>query len=70
MLYESSAHSANAFELRFQSLFQAGRAFAFPCDPEGHVDLDGFSERSKLNNLFARAMIGREFAWPQVSPLH
>ena len=70
MNYHPATHSATAFELRFQSLFQIGRALAFPCDREGHVDLDRFSERSKNNYLFARAMIGREFAWPQVAQLH
>ncbi len=59
---------ANAFELRFQSLIQMGRALAFPCDREGHVDLDRFSERARNNYLFARAMMGREYAWPQIAP--
>ena len=31
------------YELRFQSLFHEGRALAFPCDSEGHVDLDALS---------------------------
>ncbi len=68
MIHEPpAARDANAFELRFQSLFQFGRALAFPCDCEGHVDLDHFSERARNNYLFARAMIGREFAWPRVA---
>jgi len=29
---------AAQYELRFQSLFDAGRAYAFPCDASGHVD--------------------------------
>jgi hypothetical protein len=53
-------------QLRFQSLFRAGRALAFPCDPEGHVDLDRLSDRAKTNYLFARAMVGRDFAVPMV----
>jgi hypothetical protein len=69
MLQQTSTQTANAFELRFQSLIQIGRALAFPCDSEGHVDLDQFSERARNNYLFARAMMGREYAWPQVSPL-
>ena len=68
MIQETLNQSAAAFELRFQSLFQLGRALAFPCDREGHVDLDRFSERVRNNYLFARAMIGREYAWPQVTP--
>ncbi|HEX6362574.1 MAG TPA: hypothetical protein VFZ93_06455 [Albitalea sp.] len=54
------------FELRFQSLFNDGRAFAFPCDATGRVDLDALSERARLNYLYARAVIGREFAVPAV----
>jgi hypothetical protein len=62
----STSHTATAFEIRFQSLFNEGRALAFPCDPEGHVDLDAVSERTRNNYLFARAMVGREYAMPQV----
>ena len=59
-------HTATAFEIRFQSLFNEGRALAFPCDRGGHVDLDAASERVRNNYLYARAMIGREYALPQV----
>jgi hypothetical protein len=58
--------TAACFEIRFQSLFNEGRALAFPCDGAGHVDLDTISERTRNNYLFARAMVGREFAMPQV----
>jgi hypothetical protein len=61
------AASANAhFELRFQSLFNEGRALAFPCDAAGHVDLDSLSERARCNYYFARTVIGRDFAMPAV----
>ncbi len=60
--------SSSQFELRFQSLFNQGRGFAFPCDPKGQVDLDQLSERARLNYLFARAMVGRELAEPAVRP--
>jgi hypothetical protein len=60
--------SSTRFQLRFQSLFDPGRGFAFPCDREGHVDLDALSERARLNYLYARAMIGREVATPSVCP--
>jgi hypothetical protein len=56
------------FELRFQSLFDSGRGFAFPCDPQGRVDLDQLSERARNNYLFARALVGRELAVPAVRP--
>jgi len=67
MTDETSMHDAVAFELRFQSLYQLGRALAFPCDREGHVDLNRFSERVRNNYLYARAMLGREYAWPRVA---
>lgn len=58
------------FELRFQSLFNQGRAMIFPCDAQGHVDLDALSERAKENYLYARAVVGREYAVPAVQPAH
>jgi hypothetical protein len=56
----------DAYELRFESLFQAGRALAFPCDAQGGVLLDDLSDRALQNYLFARAVVGREFASPIV----
>jgi hypothetical protein len=53
-------------ELRFESLFQQGRGFSFPCNPEGQVDLDALSERARANYLRAHAAIGREFSHPVV----
>lgn len=54
------------FELRFQSLFDAGKALAFPCDAHGRVQLDQLSERALDNYLFARAVVGREYATPEL----
>ena len=54
------------FQLRFRSLFDSGRGYAFPCDPAGHVDLDGLSERARNNYFYARAMVGRELSVPAV----
>jgi hypothetical protein len=59
----------DGYVLRFQSLFDEGRAFAFPCDAQGHVDLDALSERARNNYLYARAVIGREVAMPEVEPV-
>lgn len=58
-----------AYVLRFQSLFDEGRAYAFPCDAQGHVDLDALSERARINYLYARAVIGMEVALPEVEPV-
>jgi hypothetical protein len=59
---------AARYELRFQSLFDEGRGFAFPCDALGHVDMDALSDRAKQNYLYARAVIGREVTMPAVLP--
>jgi len=56
------------YQLRYESLFNPGRALAFPCDAGGHVEMDTLSERAKRNYLYARAVVGREFALPAVVP--
>jgi hypothetical protein len=60
------------YELRFRSLFQEGRALVFPCDAAGRVEMDTLSDRARNNYLYARAVVGREFAAPavQLSDLH
>jgi len=55
-----------AYELRFRSLFNSGRALCFPCDEQGGVRLDALSDKARENYLFARAVVGREFASPVV----
>jgi hypothetical protein len=57
-------------ELRFASLFQEGRALSFPCSPRGEVCIDQLSARARLNYLYARTVIGREFAAPVVQHVH
>lgn len=59
---------SSRYELRFQSLFNEGRALSFPCDAQGHVDMDALSERARDNYLYARTVVGREFATPAVQP--
>ena len=59
---------SSEFQLRFQSLFDPGRGYAFPCDEKGRVDLDALSERARTNYLYARAMVGREVTTPAVCP--
>ena len=54
------------FELHFDNLFHSGRGLAFPCDENGRVDMDTLSERARVNYLFARALVGRDFAPPRV----
>jgi hypothetical protein len=52
--------------IKFQSLFNAHKSLVFPCDAEGRVPLDDLSERARENYLYARAVVGREFAFPAV----
>jgi hypothetical protein len=58
--------SASHYEVRYESLFNAGRAYSFPCDEQGHVELDALSDRARTNYFYARTVIGREFATPAV----
>jgi len=62
----SSPCPGSSWQLRFESLFQQGRALAFPCDERGRVELDTLSERARKNYFYARAVVGREFATPAV----
>ena len=65
-----SLNEAGAYELRFQSLFTEGRALPCPCDAQGHVDMDALSERARGNYLYARAVVGREYATPSILRCH
>ena len=59
--------SAATHELRFQSLFNEERGYAFPCDALGHVDMDALNCKALQNYLFARAVVGRELFLPQIT---
>jgi hypothetical protein len=59
----------DTFELRFRSLFDSGRALAFACDAQGRIDLDRLSEKARDRYLYARALVGRDFATPEVTPV-
>jgi hypothetical protein len=63
-----SSREAARYELRFQSLFHEGRAYSFPCDEAGRVDIDSLGAKVRLNYFYARTVIGREFAMPVVAP--
>jgi hypothetical protein len=58
------------YELRFFSLFNAGRGYAFPCDAAGHVDMDALGAKTLNNYLYARTVIGREVTVPTVVAAH
>lgn len=66
----STQHAcAPLFEVRYASLFRPGNGYAFPCDAQGHVDLDALRERARNNYLFARATVGRDTSTPKICPL-
>lgn len=52
--------------LHFSPLAAEGAACDFPCDVMGRVDMDALGERALTRYLYARAVIGREFALPVV----
>ncbi len=54
------------YELRFQSLFNPGAGYAFPCDADGRVDLDALSEKCRSNYHYARAIVGSQLSAPAV----
>lgn len=54
------------FKVHFRSLLQRGFDLIIPCDRDGHVDLDAMSDSVKTSYLFARAMVGRQYASPAV----
>jgi hypothetical protein len=54
------------FELRFHPLSDLARVLCFPCDKGGRVELDALTDYARNNYLYARAMIGVEFALPTV----
>jgi len=54
------------YELLYRSLFLPGRGYAFPCDAQGHVDLDRLSDRARQNYLHAQDVAGSELSLPFV----
>jgi hypothetical protein len=56
------------YELRFKSLIDAAKTLAFPCDPNGKVDMDRLNDRARATYLFARAVVGGLFSRPEVHP--
>jgi hypothetical protein len=65
-----SAGGEPAHQLRFVSLFDPGRGVSVPCDAHGAVNMNDLTERLKNAYLGARALVGREYAFPTVELLH
>ncbi len=55
-----------AYEIYYRPLADTQSTLRFPCDVQGHVDLDELSPEAVENYLFARAMVGRDYALPAV----
>jgi hypothetical protein len=55
-----------SYEIYYRPLAGAQSTLRFPCDGQGHVDLDELSPEAVENYLFARAMAGRDYARPAV----
>jgi hypothetical protein len=68
-VFNLAGRARGSFELRFRSLFHEGRALAFACDADGGIDLDRLSDRARESYLYARALVGRDFAQPEVLPI-
>jgi hypothetical protein len=56
--------SRTCYELRFTSLSDRGRGYTFPCDAQGHVDIDALSDRGRESYLFARTVVGSVLSAP------
>jgi hypothetical protein len=61
-----AASKAAHYELRFLSLVSRSCGYAFPCDAEGHVEIDELSDRGRSNYFYARVLVGNELSSPTV----
>ena len=62
----AQAQIETRYELRYIHLAHAGRGYAFPCDEQGHVDIDRLSAKGRIHYLYARAVVGLELSFPRV----
>ncbi len=62
----TTIHPAEQHRLCFGPLQAAGSAYFIRCDAAGRVDLDGLDRRERLEYLYARALVGRDFDRPCV----
>jgi hypothetical protein len=54
------------FVLRFRPLRPKASPLAFPCNDRGCVDLDALGDGLLRSYLYARAVIGAEYARPSI----
>ena len=67
-MHHRESASDTRYELRFESLFHAGRGYTFPCDATGGIALAALSAGERDSLQRARHAVGREFATPVVVP--
>ncbi len=68
MQFTTAPQQQRPLELFYRPLREAARGLSFPCDASGRVDLDSLCESDRREYLYARVVIGNEFAWPVVRP--
>ena len=64
--FSTQPSASDRYELRFDSLFNPGRGYGFPCDACGRVDLDALGDGERHHYLYARAIVGRQLSPPAV----
>lgn len=55
------------YELRIQSLFDKRDVLTFPCDESGYADMDAMDAATRNRYLYARALVGIEYAMARVA---
>jgi hypothetical protein len=58
------ARGRASIELRFVHRRNERKSLALPCSAAGRVDLHALDERKRNEYLFARALMGRDYAFP------
>ena len=66
---EGAACAVAIRALRFVPRTSSLKSLAFPCDAAGRVDIDSLGEQERNAYLFARALMGRDYAFPVISTL-
>ena len=64
-----SSSCSSRYELRFRPLRAKGASLSFPCNDRGCVDMDALEAARLRDYLYARAVIGFEFACPAIVAL-
>jgi len=58
--------ATTAHELRFRSLFDPGRWYAFPCDVQGRIRIDVLSEAARASLASVESRVGSELSSPEI----